>query len=102
MTVSKEGLEYNILGCYVRIKSDQDNRETALRAITILQNEVDHLRSSNPELKDIDLAVLAALKLASEKVDIEVEYKENVLALKAGINDALNFIEEVSPGTMQN
>ena len=43
------------------------------------------LKKQNPSLKDIDVAVLSALKLASQTFDIEAEYKENVFALKSGI-----------------
>ncbi|MCO4753990.1 MAG: cell division protein ZapA [Bacteriovoracaceae bacterium] len=101
MTANNEGLEFNILGCQIRIKQDEARDEQAKQAVDIVNQEIESLRKLNPNLKDLDCAVLAALKLASGKIDVEKEYKETTLALKAGINDALDFIEEVSPGTMQ-
>jgi cell division protein ZapA (FtsZ GTPase activity inhibitor) len=101
MTVHNEGLEYNILGCNVRIKKDEAERDNALKAIEDVNNEIEKMRSQNSKLKDIDVAVLIALKFASDKSEIESEYKENIFSLKAGVNDALSFIEEVSPGSMQ-
>ena len=102
MTVHNEGLEYNILGCTVRVKPEQANRDNAQKAIDSVNEELEALRRANPHLKDLDVAVLIALKFASEKHEIENEFKENVFSLKSGINEALNFIEEVSPGSMQS
>ena len=95
-TQENQSLEYNILGCVVRIKADENNNKNAEKAIELLNNEIMSLKSHNPKLKDIDVAVLSALKLASNSLDIEAEYKENVFALKSGIEDALNFVEQVS------
>ena len=68
------------------------------KRLNFLNNEIVSLKNKNPSLKDIDVAVLCALKLASSSLDIEAEYKENVFALKSGIEDALNFVEQVSTG----
>lgn len=102
MTVNNESVDYNILGSHVRLKSDHEDHEKALYAVKTLQKEIENIQSLNPKLKDIDVAVLAALNIVSRNQQLEQEYKENVLALKDGIQDALGFIEEVSPGTMQN
>ena len=101
MTANNEGLEFNILGCQIRIKPDEARDQQAKQAIDIVNQEIENLKRSNPKLKDMDCAVLTALKLASDKLDVETEYKETALALKTGITDALDFIEEVSPGSMQ-
>lgn len=102
MTVNNETVDYNILGSHVRLKSDHENHEKALCAIKTLQSEIENIQSSSPKLKDIDVAVLAALNLASKNHELEKEFKESVLSLRGGIQDALGLIEEVSPGTMQN
>ncbi len=101
MTANNEGLEFNILGCKVRIKPEEARDTQAKRAIDIVNQEIEKLKSSNAKLSDMDCAVLTALKLASDNIDVENEYKETALSLKSGIKDALNFIEEVSPGSMQ-
>ena len=101
MTAKNEGLEFNILGCQIRIKQDEARDEQAKRAVDIVNQEIESLKKQNPNLKDLDCGVLAALKISSAKLDVEKEFKETTLSLKAGINDALDFIEEVSPGTMQ-
>jgi cell division protein ZapA (FtsZ GTPase activity inhibitor) len=102
MTVKNEGLEYNILGCPIRMKANEGDSTSAKLAVDLVNKEIETLRGQNPSLKDIETAVLVALKLASEKIEIEGDYKENVFSLRSGITDALNFIEEVSPGSMQS
>lgn len=101
MTVHNEGFEYNILGCNVRLKPDETDKDNALKAIESVNSEIENMRKANPKLRDIDVAVLIALKFASEKEEIEGEYKESVFALRSGVTEALSFIEEVSPGSMQ-
>jgi len=93
--------EFNILGCTVRIKSDENNDNKAHKAIKVLNREIDKVRSVSPNLNATDLAILSALNLASNCLDTEAEFKENVFALKSGVEDALKFIQEVSPGSMQ-
>lgn len=101
MTVHNEGFEYNILGCNVRIKEDETEKDNALKAIETVNKEIEKLKRANSKLSDLDVAVLVSLKLASEKQEVEKEYKENIFSLRSGVSEALNFIEEVSPGSMQ-
>ncbi len=98
--MSTNQTEYNILGCTVRVKSDEDNTK-ATEAISLLQKEIDKVKAVNPTLAYGDLAVLSALNLAGKVLDTEAEYKENIFTLKSGVEDALKFVEKVSPGTMQ-
>ncbi|MBT4792571.1 MAG: cell division protein ZapA [Halobacteriovoraceae bacterium] len=94
--------EYNILGCTIRVKSDEDKNNKALAAINLLRDEIDKVKEKNSSLKDSDLAVLSALNLASRCLDTEADYKDSVFALKSGIEDALQYVEKVSPGSMQS
>ena len=92
------GSEFNILGCQVRLQADSADLEKANAAISVVQDEIDTLKTANPSLKDTDLAVLCALKIATKAQDLEAEYKDNIISLKSGIEEALNFIEDVSTG----
>ena len=95
-----QNLEFNILGSTVRVRTDDQNNTNAQAAVDLLNDAISSIKSANPSLKDIDVAVLSALKLATKSLEIESEYKENVFALKTGIEDALHYVEKVSPGTM--
>ncbi len=98
--MSTNQTEFNILGCSIRVKTDEDNTK-ALKAMEILEQEIAKVRTMSPTLKESDIAVLSALNLASKCLDKDSEYKESIFALKTGVEDALKFVEEVSPGSMQ-
>ena len=91
-----QGLEYNILGCVVRVKADDKDNKNAQLAVNALNDEINSLKSKNPNIKDIDAAVLSALNIANKSLQVNSEYKENIFALRSGVEDALKFIEEVS------
>ena len=96
-----QNLEYNILGCVIRIKSDEKNNTDATKAINLLNDEINALKLKSPHLKDIDVAVLSALNLATKSLEVDADYRENVFALKSGIEDALKYVEQVSSATDQ-
>ena len=99
--MSNNQTEFNILGCIIRIKSDENNDTKAMQAVQILTDEIEVVKKQNPTLKLTDLAVLSALNIASKYLDNEAEFKENIFTLKSGVEGALKYVEEVSPGSMQ-
>lgn len=101
MSMSNNQSEFNILGCMIRVKSEENNNAKAQKAIQIVKDEIEQVRNSRPGLRDTDIAVLSALNIATKYLDNETEFKENIFALKAGVEGALKYVEEVSPGSMQ-
>lgn len=101
MTVNNKGLEFNILGSQVRLSAHESEDTKAKLAVDLVQSEVEKLKGQNSRLKDTDIAVLVALKMATEKLSVEEDFKDSVTSLKTGINEALEFIEVVSPGSIQ-
>lgn len=101
MTANNKGLEFNILGSQVRLSAHESEDAKAKAAIELVQKEVEGMKQKNSRLKDTDIAVLVALKMATQKLEVEQDFKENVNSLKVGINEALEFIEVVSPGSIQ-
>ena len=93
--MSNKQTEFNILGCTIRVKSDEDNSK-AMQAIELLTEEISKIKSMNSSLKDQDVAVLSALNLASRSIDTEGEYKKNIFALRDEVQDALKHINSVS------
>lgn len=92
--------EYNILGCNIRISADEDNNDKAFKAIQTLKEEIMEMREQRPGLRDIDLAVMSALKIASRLHEVESDYQTNVSSLRSSVEEALNYIEKVSPGSV--
>jgi cell division protein ZapA (FtsZ GTPase activity inhibitor) len=89
MTQKSQEEEFSVLGCKVRLRPDS-NDNNAKAVIDLVDAEVKQLRLARPGLRDTDVAVLVALKIATEKMQIEDEYKESILKLESLLSSALN------------
>lgn len=81
-----EELEYNILGSKIKLKPDEADKDKALRAIELVNKEIETLKKQNPKLSEVDTAVLVALKIATSVTDINTEYRNTVSSFKSSIN----------------
>lgn len=88
MTQSQE-VEFNVLGCKVKVKPEQNDGHMARAVIDQVMAEIQQLKIQRPGLRDTDVAVLVALKMATEKMQIEDEYKKNIFKLEESLETAL-------------
>lgn len=91
MTQSQEK-EFNVLGCKVKYRPEQNDSHNAKAVIDLVLSEIQELKSKRPMLRDTDVAVLVALKMATDKIQIEDEYKSNILKLEASLETALQAV----------
>jgi cell division protein ZapA len=91
MTQSQEK-EFNVLGCKVKYRPEQNDSENPRTVIELVLREVEELKLARPLLRDTDVAVLVALKMATEKMKLENEYKLNILKLELSLESALQAI----------
>lgn len=91
MTQSQEQ-EFNVLGCKVTVRPEQNDSHNAKAVIELVLREIEELRLKRPKLRDTDVAVLVALKLATDKLQLEDEYKENILKLEESLKTALQSL----------
>lgn len=91
MTHSQE-LEFNVLGCKVKVQPEQNDSHIAKAVIEQVQVEIQQLKSARPLLRDTDVAVLVALKVAKEKLQLEQEYKDNIFKLEESLENALGVL----------
>jgi cell division protein ZapA (FtsZ GTPase activity inhibitor) len=84
--------EFNVLGCKVKYRSEQNDSQQAKLVIESVLREIEDLKSKRPSLRDTDVAVLVALKLAADKIQLEDEYKNNILKLEQSLETALQAI----------
>lgn len=91
MTQSQEK-EFNVLGCKVKYRPEQNDSHTAKAVIDLVIREIEELKLKRPMLRDTDVAVLVALKMATEKMQIEDEYKTNILELEESLETALQAV----------
>lgn len=93
MTQMSQEVEFNVLGCRVKVQPDQEDSHIARSVVDLVNSEVIKLKSARPTLKDTDVAVLVALKIATENKHLELEYKKNILMLEESLQKALELIE---------
>ena len=91
MTQSQEQ-EFDVLGCKVKYKPSLNDNHNAKAVIDSVISEIQELKSKRPMLRDTDVAVLVALKMATEKMQIEDEYKTNILKLEESLETALQAV----------
>lgn len=96
MTIKGQENDYEILGCRIKTSSDDNDREVAQTVILLVQNEVAELQKARPSMRSTDVAVLVALKMATEKVKLENEYKNTVLSLESSMEQALTQLQHRS------
>ena len=87
-----QDIEYNVLGCKVRVRPDQNDSHNAKAVIDLVNAEIEQLKSARPLLRDTDLAVLVALKVATEKMQLEDEYRDNIIKLEGSLETALQAL----------
>lgn len=93
MTDVGQVAEVSILGCQVKLRPNDSDRDVALAVIKQVNQEVAELQRARPNLRETDVAVLVALKMATDKVKLENEYKETVLKLESSLELAAKRLQ---------
>lgn len=96
----KENTEFNVLGYKVKFNSENEGEVAASRIVSLVLEEAEAIRAKAPNLENGQIAILTALKIASEKIASEDDYKKTVNEIQSNALHALNLIEEVSPTTI--
>jgi hypothetical protein len=91
MTQSQEQ-EFDVLGCKVTYRPERNDSHNAKVVIDLILREIEDLRLMRPRLRDTDVAVLVALKIATEKLQLEDEYKNTILKLEESLQTALQTL----------
>ncbi len=97
-------MDFVVLGHSVRLGPEpmNDEDDTSLLpedVVSVVKQEAKKIQDQAPGLSIGQVAVLVALKLASDKLRMEKDFKDNLLKLELTAKDALSYIEEVAPST---
>jgi cell division protein ZapA (FtsZ GTPase activity inhibitor) len=95
MTDKGQGVEVEILGCAVKIRPDDSDRDVAQQIVELVKMEVAQLKHARPSLRDTDVAVLVALKMATDKLKLENEFKTTVLKVEKSLESAASRLSRV-------
>ncbi len=93
-----ETREYEILGHKVRLNASTSGGPCGQEVVEAVNAEVNKLREMRPDLDSTQVFLLVSLTLASEKLSLEKEYKQNVDKLHITAKDALNILDEYTSG----
>jgi cell division protein ZapA (FtsZ GTPase activity inhibitor) len=92
MAQLSQDIEFNVLGCKVRLGPDQSDMNNAKAVVDLVNAEIHQLKINRPLLRDTDVAVLVALKIATEKLQLAQEYKQNIFKLEESLEVALQAL----------
>ena len=93
MTDRGQDKDVEILGCRIKTRPEDPDREIAQAVIERVQNEVADMLKARPSMRQTDVAVLVALKMATEKVKLEQEFKTAVLRLEGSMEQAMSQLQ---------
>ena len=92
-------LEFDVLGFKIKFRPDEEEESNIAVSdvISFVSQEARNMSELYPNLGRGEVAILMALKMAKDKLSLEKEYQENIDKLQTTAQDALQYIEEVSP-----
>jgi cell division protein ZapA (FtsZ GTPase activity inhibitor) len=96
MTDLSQEIDVEVLGCRIKIRPEDNERDVARAVVQLVQKEVAELKKARPEMRSTDVAVLVALKMATEKVKLEQEFKTTVLRLEGSMEQAMSQLQQQS------
>lgn len=88
-----ESMEFDIFGHKVRFTPKGDESVDAQRVVELLTREAAAI-SENGYQGDSRTALLVALKLANDKLQLEKDYQKNLEELQGSIGEAMKFIDK--------
>ncbi len=94
MTDQGQETGVEILGCQVKLRPADQEREVAQAVVELVQTEVAALKKVRPALGDTDVAVLVALKMATDKVKLEQEFRTTLLRAESSLERAVARIQD--------
>ncbi|PIP95002.1 MAG: hypothetical protein COW00_18095 [Bdellovibrio sp. CG12_big_fil_rev_8_21_14_0_65_39_13] len=99
--MTRNELEFDVLGYKVRMKDDGSDRRTSpSKAVELVLERARSILDRYPSLDRGKVAVLVALELAADKLDLENEYREDIEKLHQTTTEAIQFIEDLAPPTL--
>lgn len=97
--------EFEILGLKLRFKpeplgEDKSSTVSAQEVVEYIQSEIIEIQKKSPRALDAtQIAILVALKTASERLELQSDFSHKLGQLEKSATDALDYLSEVSPAT---
>ncbi len=90
--------EYDVLGYKVRLaqKAGESVGVSADEVVGFVRDQAEQIQRKNPNLDRGQVAILVALRMASDKIAIDREFKESVHHFQATTQGVLEEIDQIS------
>ena len=93
--------DFEVLGYKVKLREEENNSGiSASDVVDLVRRESDKIMVKAPHLTNGEVALLVALQMAKENIEINKQFQSDLSSLKNKAGQALNLIEEVSPTTL--
>jgi len=103
MNTDKVEIEYDILGHSLKVCPEEDraSKVAALEVINYVRERAEKIKQDFPKLELDQISILVAMNCAREKLELEIEYKENIEDLESKAKSALEAMETIDPRSNQ-
>ena len=103
MNTEKNEIEYDILGHSLKVCSEEDktSKVPALDVVNYVRERAAEIKKDFPTLGSDQISILLAMSCAREKLELEIEYKENIEDLESKAKSALDAMESIDPRSNQ-
>lgn len=93
MTDKGQENDFEILGCRIKSRPEDSDKEMVRTVVELVQSEVAELLRVRPNMRSTDAAVLVALKMATEKIKLETEFRSAILRLEGSMEQAMSQLQ---------
>jgi hypothetical protein len=93
--------DLEVLGYKVKLREEEKaSGISAGDVVDLVRRESNKITVKAPHLTNGEVAILVALQMAKENIEINKKFQSDLSSLKDKAGQALNLIEEVSPTTL--
>ncbi len=94
MEIERNDLEFDVLGFKVKVRPEENNGVPAERPVELVRQEAEAIAKRFPQLDKGKIAILVALKLATDYLHLDQEFRQSIESLEADAQDALALIQD--------
>ena len=96
MELRSNNLEFDVLGFKVKVRPDEDTEILPEHVVKLVQEEALSITKRFPQLEPGRVATLVALKLATDKLKLDKEFRQSVHEFERQAREALSLIDQNS------
>lgn len=96
MEIERNDLEFDVLGFKVKVRPEENNGIPAERPIELVRQEARAIAKRFPQLDNGKVATLVALKIATDYLQLDQEFRKGIESLEDDAKAALALIQQVT------